>query len=228
MIAFVRSRDERGDQRRVDVEVALADVAEDRRGTAVLDHVRGRGPRDRARDHLVAGTDADREQRQVERRGAGGDGEHVLGLEVCGHALLEQRGPRAGRQPAGAQRLDDRGDLLLPDRGRLEAELGATRRAHRPGSVRPAPHGEPAPRRRRCRPRWPGSHRPCRRRAGAARSAIRAAGRSAPTHALDRLGLLDPHRLAEHALGRDEEQDARSTRLSTPMPQPPPRREPTL
>ena len=31
------------------------------------------------------------------------------------------RGP--GRQPARAQRLGDGGDLLLPDRGRLEAEL---------------------------------------------------------------------------------------------------------
>ena len=143
MIAFVRSVTSCGDQGGVDVEIALADIAEDGRGAAVLDHVGGRGPGDRARDHLVARADADREQREVERRRAGGDGEHVLGLEVLGHALLEQRRPRAGRQPARAQRLDDGGDLLLPDRGRLEAELGATRRAHRPGSVRPAPHGEP-------------------------------------------------------------------------------------
>ena len=122
-----------------------------------------------------------REQREVERGRARGDREHVLGLEVGGHPLLEQRGPRAGRQPARAQRLDDGGDLLLPDRGRLEAEPGATRGAHRPGSVRSAPHGEPARGRRRGRRRWRGSRRPGRRRAGAARSASRAAGRSAPT-----------------------------------------------
>ena len=64
------------------------------RRAAVLDHVRRRGPGDRARDHLVARADAERKQRQVERGRARGDGEHVLGLEVGGHALLEQRGPR--------------------------------------------------------------------------------------------------------------------------------------
>ena len=68
---------------------------------------------------------AERDERQVQRRGAGRDGEHVLGLEVLGHPLLELRRARAGRQPAGAQRLGDGGDLLLADRGRLEAELRA-------------------------------------------------------------------------------------------------------
>ena len=48
MIAFVRSVTSAGDQRRVDVEVVLAHVAEDGRRAAVLDHVRRRGPGDRA------------------------------------------------------------------------------------------------------------------------------------------------------------------------------------
>ena len=117
----------------------------------------------------------------MERRRARGDGEHVLGLEVGGHPLLEQRGARPGRQPARPQGLDDGGDLLLPDRGRLEAEPGATRGSHRPGSVRPAPHGEPAPGRRRGRRPSRGSRRRGRRRGAAARSATRAAGTSAPT-----------------------------------------------
>ena len=181
MIAFVRSVTRAGISAGSMLRSAVADVAEDGRRAAVLDHVRRRGPGDRARDHLVARADADREQRQVERRRARGDGEDVLGLEVGGHPLLEQRGPRPGRQPARAQGLGDGGDLLLPDRGRLEAEPGATRGSHRPGSVRPAPHGEPARGRRRGRRPSRGSHRPGRRRAAAARSAIRAAGRSAPT-----------------------------------------------
>ena len=122
MIAFVRSVTAARDQRRVDVEVALAHVDEDGRRAGVDDHVRGRGPRDRRRDHLVAGLDPERDEREVHRRRAGGDGEHVLRLEVLGHPLLEQRRPRAGRQPAGAERLGDRLDLLLADRRRLEAE----------------------------------------------------------------------------------------------------------
>ena len=36
--------------------------------------------------------------------------------------LFELGRARPGRQPAGAQRLGDRGDLLLADRRRLEAE----------------------------------------------------------------------------------------------------------
>ena len=139
----------RGQECRVEVQVALADVAEDRRRAAVLDHVRRRGPGDRRGDHLVTGADAERQQREVHRRRAGADREDVLDLEVRGEPLLEERRPRTGRQPAGAERLRDCGDLLLPHRRRLEAERRSTPRPHRPGSVRPPPHGEPA----RVRPR---------------------------------------------------------------------------
>jgi hypothetical protein len=59
-IAFVRSVTSAAGAR-VEVEVVLADVAEDRRRAAVLDDVRGRGPRDGRRDHLVAGADVERE-----------------------------------------------------------------------------------------------------------------------------------------------------------------------
>ena len=47
----------------------------------------------------------------------------MLGLEVRGQPLLEQRSARTGREPARAERLGDGGDLLLADRRRLEAEL---------------------------------------------------------------------------------------------------------
>ena len=107
----------------------------------MLDDVCGRGPRDRARDHLVARPDTDREQRQVQGRRARCDGEDVLCVEIRRHPLLEQRRPRPRRQPTRSERLGDGRDLLLPDRGRLEAEPGATRGSHRQGSVRSPPHG---------------------------------------------------------------------------------------
>ena len=87
------------------------------------DHVRRRRPGDRSRDHLVSLADPERDEREVHRRGAGRDREHVLRVEVLGHPLLEQRRTRARRQPAGAERVRDGLDLLLADRGWLEAEL---------------------------------------------------------------------------------------------------------
>ena len=71
------------------------------------------------------GPDAERDEREVHRGRARGDGEHVLRPDVLGEAPLELLGARAGRQPAGADRVGDGGDLLVADRGRLEAEEGA-------------------------------------------------------------------------------------------------------
>ena len=92
------------------------------------DDVRGRRPRDRARDHLVAGSDAEGEQREVERRGARRDGEDVPCAEILAEALLELGGAGAGREPARAERLGDGRDLLVADRRRLEREEGRPRR----------------------------------------------------------------------------------------------------
>ena len=132
-IAFVRSVTAAATSAGIDVQVVLAHVDEDGRRAGVDDHVRGRRPGDRRRDHLVAGPDAERDEREVQRGRARGDREHVLRLEVLGHPLLEQRGARPGRQPAGAERLGDGGDLLLADRGRLEAQWVS--RVIRRGSV---------------------------------------------------------------------------------------------
>src|SRR5262249_23530456 len=85
-------------------------------------HVRGRGPRDRRRDHLVARADSDGDESQVERSRSGGDRERVLRLDVLREAPLELGRPRPGRQPARAQRLCDRIDLLVADRWWLERE----------------------------------------------------------------------------------------------------------
>src|SRR5207244_12523574 len=87
-----------------------------------------RRPCDRAREHLVAGTDAEREHREMERRGAGRHGEDVPRAEVLAEALLELGGAGAGREPARAERLLHCRDLLLADRGRLEREEGRPRR----------------------------------------------------------------------------------------------------
>ncbi len=61
-------REEAGKELGIEVEVVVADVAEDGRRTGVLDHVRRGGPRDRRRDHLVAGPDAEGDEREVHRR----------------------------------------------------------------------------------------------------------------------------------------------------------------
>ena len=66
------------------------------------------------------------EQGEMERGGAGRDGEHVLGLDELREAPLELRRFRPGRQPARAKRLRNGLDLLLADRGRLEAEHGGS------------------------------------------------------------------------------------------------------
>ena len=114
--------DELRNTRRVDVQVLVAHVREDGRRAGVHDHVRGRRPRDRRRDHLVARPNAEREQREMHRRGPGRDRDHLVRLEKRRQPPLQLRRLRPGRQPAGAQRLGDCGDLLVTDRRRLEAE----------------------------------------------------------------------------------------------------------
>jgi hypothetical protein len=80
--------DELGDSVGVDVQVGVADVGEDRGRARVDDHVRGRGPGDRGRDHLVAGPDADGQESEVERRRSRRHGQHVLGLDELSEAPL--------------------------------------------------------------------------------------------------------------------------------------------
>ena len=96
---------------------------------AVAGHVSER------RDHLVAGPDPERDEREVERGGARRDREHVLRLEVVAHARLELGGARAGRQPAGTERRRDRLDLRVGDRGRLEREEFRSLRGELPASA---------------------------------------------------------------------------------------------
>ena len=144
----------------------------------------------------------------MERRRSGGEGERVLGAEVLGEAPLELGRAGPGREPARAQRLGDGRDLLLADRGRLEAEerlrvsralsdalrasIGDARRtARRPRRRARAPLAGVAAREHRARPVGAAAKRP--------EHAARAAGRRAPSDALERLRLLDARRRLERA-----------------------------
>ena len=84
----------------------VADVDEDGRRARVHDHVRGRRPGDRRRDHLVARPDAERDEREVHRGGAGGDREHVLGLAGTRPSAPRAAPPaaRSSASPSAASR----------------------------------------------------------------------------------------------------------------------------
>ena len=77
-------------------------------------------------DDLVAGANAERFERQVQARGGGIDRHRVQRrvAEESGEIVFETLGLRPGRDPAGAQRVDDLVDLLLADLGQGEGEEG--------------------------------------------------------------------------------------------------------
>ncbi len=104
----------------IDVQRVVANIGEHGCGAAMDDHVRGRRPGDRGRDHLVAGADPERDEGEVQGRCAGGDGEHVLRLQVLAHPGLQLGRPRSRRQPARSQGLCDGIDLRFGDRRGLE------------------------------------------------------------------------------------------------------------
>src|SRR5207302_10453572 len=98
-----------------DVEV-LADVDQHRPGAEVDDDVRGRAEREGRDDDFVAWPDTERRQRDVEAGRARADGQGVAGAHVGGEVALEAFDLGTGRDPAGAQRVDDFRDLLLANR----------------------------------------------------------------------------------------------------------------
>jgi hypothetical protein len=117
----LRARRDRLDrERRVDVEVLVAHVDEDGPRAEMDGDVAGGRPRDRRRDDLVAGTDAEPREREVQRGGARCERDAVLCARQLRDSLLELCRPGAAREPAALQRLGDSGDLLRPDRRRLE------------------------------------------------------------------------------------------------------------
>ncbi len=113
---FVRGRDRGLDETcRIDVQRARVDVHQHPRRAQVAHHFSGGGEGVCRRDHLVAGADTQRLQRQVQAGGGGVDGDafDLWFGEELGKCRLEFLRLRAGRNPAGAQRFDDLGDFFL-------------------------------------------------------------------------------------------------------------------
>ena len=94
------------DARGIDVEGARIDVDEHRPRAQVAEHLRRRGESERRGDNLVARTDAERPQRQMQRAGAMRKRERMLGAHVLGEFVLEAFGLGAGGDPSGAQCLE--------------------------------------------------------------------------------------------------------------------------
>ena len=121
-----------GDAGDVDVERVGIDIDEDGAGSAELDDVRRRRERVGGNDHLVAGADAERQHRQVQRRRAGRDDDRVRGAAGLREPLLELGDLRAHRQHPGRDDLGERGDLGLADVGRRESDAVGHDVAHVP------------------------------------------------------------------------------------------------
>src|SRR5206468_5928916 len=76
----------------------------------------GRGGEGEGRDeHRLTAPEAERRQRQVEGRGARVDGHRMRRPDVASEGRLERLHPWSGRDPPGAERLDDGGDVLVVD-----------------------------------------------------------------------------------------------------------------
>ena len=93
-------------------------------GAQVGDDVGGGAKGQCRNDHLVARPDAQRRQRNLQRRRAGADGDGVADPHIAGELSFESFDFGAGRQPAGSQRVDDLLDLLLADLREAEGQEG--------------------------------------------------------------------------------------------------------
>ena len=82
-----------------------------------------RGERHRRHHHRIALLDADGIEREVERRGAGVDGDGVRVPQEARELLLELLDPRPRRQPATLERGDDLVDLLRTEAGFVEGDV---------------------------------------------------------------------------------------------------------
>ena len=87
----------------IDHQVGGVDVDEDRRGAGQPDRRDRRDAGVRNRDHLVAGTDPEGQERQVQGGGAGGDGDAVAGADEVGELPFEGLGLGAENELPGTQ-----------------------------------------------------------------------------------------------------------------------------
>ena len=124
-----------------DVERVRVDVDEHGAGAGELDDVRGRGKRVRGNDHLVTRADAEREDTEVERRGAGRDDRGVRRSDRVRQRALELVDLRAHRELPAREHLGHSSELGLADvRSRQPDRLGQAR--GRP-EMRPVPRDRP-------------------------------------------------------------------------------------
>ena len=168
----------------VDVERVVTDVREHRRRAAMNDHVRGRGPRDRARDHLVA------RARRRARRARGGAPRCTTrlrarasprGTRACAPRARPCAGPSSASPTGASQRRRRSPRRRSPAAGTTGTCCAAS--PPRAEAYRPNPRAQartrrgsgstlPPPRRRRRpsarEPPSPARRRPGRRRDGAA------------------------------------------------------------
>ena len=113
MITALRARGDRArDRRRVEATI-VADVGEHRRRADAQHRIRGGDEGQRRGDHLVARSDAEREDGEVERDAAVGNSNGVRDLATRGERVLEVRDGRPAGQRSGAQGIDDRRDVAL-------------------------------------------------------------------------------------------------------------------
>ena len=122
----VFGRDRRLDRVRVDAERRRVDVDQLHVGAEVAHDLGGGGEGVGRRDHLVARADAERLEREVQAGGRRVDGERLQRrvAEEGAEVVLEALGLRAGGEPAGTQRVDDLGDLVVADLGRAKGRKG--------------------------------------------------------------------------------------------------------
>ncbi len=106
-----------------DVEGAGIDVDEDWAGAEVAENFRGRGEGERGGDDFVAGTDAERPQRQMKRAGAVRQRERMFGADVFGELGLETFGLGAGRDPSGAECVENLALFLGSNRRTMKTHL---------------------------------------------------------------------------------------------------------
>ena len=126
-----------GGRDRIGIEAQRGRVDVDEHGARACahDHVRGGRPRQRRRDDLVALPVAhpERAQREVHRGGARRDRERERGLGVGRELGLQLTRERPRGQPAGLERAQHVGALLVAEGGRREVEPAVAAHGHAAG-----------------------------------------------------------------------------------------------
>ncbi len=98
----------------IDIQCHRIDINEHGIGTEITHHFRGCGEGQGGNNHLVAGTDAQRFQCQMQTGGCGIDRNRLATVtHVCSEFLFELPGFRSSRHPAGTQAFHDFLDFFL-------------------------------------------------------------------------------------------------------------------